>query len=137
MHAGLPLRLGSSSDRRQRNVADFLVEALPASGTPPVLEFQPLRGAVDRRLARIALPADDPAALDGVVLALAGLNRLWKDPDGRRAIEPCSRARFMVLPLSRCPAAAGQYLAIERRADDADVRTAPPFDDPPRRRSPR
>src|SRR5690606_28107628 len=67
--AGAPLRLGSSSDRRQRNVADFLAEALPATGQSPVLDFHPLRGAVDQRLARLHLPVDEPAALDGVILA--------------------------------------------------------------------
>src|SRR5690606_7774286 len=124
LRAGRPLRLGSSSTRRQANVADFLADALPATGAPPVLEFRPLRGAVDQRLARIGLAADDPAALDGVILALAGLSRLWNDHDGRKALEPLlAGVRFMVLPLSRCPAAAGQgILAIECRADDAATR---------------
>ncbi len=62
--------------------------------------------------------------LDGVVLALAGLARLWRDPDGRRTIEPhLAKARWMVLPLSECPAAPAQgALAVECRADDRATR---------------
>ncbi len=65
-----------------------------------------------------------PDQLDGVVLALAGLQRLWADPDGRRTIRPLiSKLRWMVLPLSLCPAAPGQgALAIECRADDQRCR---------------
>ena len=121
VQAGEPLRLGTCSERRQRNVADFLRIGLPAGSRPPRLSFHDLRGAVDLRLRRLALPRNDAAALDGVVLALAGLARLWSDPDGRAAIAPLlDRLRWMVLPLGRCPAAPGQgVLAVECRADDA------------------
>lgn len=118
--AGEALRVGSSSLRRQGNVADFLAWALPAANRPPVVEFVPVRGAVDARLARLQLPRTGPDALDGVVLALAGLARLWSDPAGRAAIGPLLNAiRWMVLPLTKCPAAAGQgVLAVECRAGD-------------------
>ncbi len=120
LQAGEPLRLGTCSVRRQRNVADFLRSALPASPRPPQLSLHDLRGAVDLRLRRLALPRHEAQALDGVVLALAGLARLWSDPDGRAAIAPLlADLRWMVLPLSRCPAAPGQgALAVECRADD-------------------
>jgi hydroxymethylbilane synthase len=122
--AGLPLRLGSCSLRRQTNVAAFLPEALPAVGPPPRLEFRDLRGPVDRRLLRIAQPAHQEDALDGVILALAGLERLWNDPQAATLVAPVlASARWMVLPLSRCPAAAGQaVLALECRADDERTR---------------
>ncbi len=120
LRAGTALRLGSSSARRQHNVADFLAGALPAGPQPAQLDFCNLRGPVDRRLARLALPRSSPDALDGVVLALAGLARLWNDADGHRIIAPLlAGLRWMVLPLSRCPAAPGQgTLALECRADD-------------------
>ncbi len=118
--AGETLRLGSCSVRRQRNVGDFLKFALPATGSSPVLEFLPLRGPVDARLAPLHLPRTAPGALDGVVLALAGLSRLWNDPAGRAVLEPLLKhVRWTVLPLAGCPAAAGQgALAIECRATD-------------------
>ena len=118
--AGERLRLGSSSPRRHGNVADFLAYALPASGRAPLLDFLPVRGAVDARLSSLLGPRTAVDALDGVVLALAGLARLWNDPDGRKALEPLlADCRWMVLPLTKCPAAAGQgVLAVECRADD-------------------
>ncbi|MEO7385798.1 MAG: hydroxymethylbilane synthase [Gammaproteobacteria bacterium] len=117
---GATLRVGSCSLRRQRNVADFLAWALPAAAGPPALEFVPLRGAVDVRLGQLQLRRTDSGALDGVVLALAGLSRLWNDPAGRIALEPrLAGLRWMVLPLTKCPAAAGQgALAVECRAGD-------------------
>ncbi|RMF98894.1 MAG: hypothetical protein D6727_01685, partial [Gammaproteobacteria bacterium] len=118
--AGSSLRIGSSSPRRQRHAADFLPRHLPQLGPPPRLSFLPLRGPVDQRLRRLALPSTDADALDGVILALAGLERLWQDRDGRAAIAPLlAGLRWMVLPLSACPTAAGQgALAIECRRDD-------------------
>ena len=118
--AGGALRVGSSSLRRQGNVTDFLAWALPATGRPPVIGFVPVRGPVDARLARLQVPRREPEALDGVVLALAGLARLWNDPAGRASIEPLrTQLRWMVLPLTKCPAAAGQgVLAVECRAGD-------------------
>lgn len=118
--AGESLRVGSSSLRRQGNVADVLAWALPATGRPPAVSFVPVRGAVDARLARLHVQRTAAEALDGVVLALAGLARLWNDPAGRAIVEPLlSDVRWMVLPLTKCPAAAGQgVLAIECRAGD-------------------
>ncbi len=124
LQAGQPLRLGSSSTRRQENVRDFLATGLPATGHPARLDFVSVRGPVDARLARLTLAHDDPNALDGVILALAGLTRLWNDPVGRSLLAPLLKApaggaRWMVLPLTQCPAAAGQgVLVIECRADD-------------------
>jgi len=115
-----PIRIGSSSRRRQTNVATFLAEALPQT-TRPSLQFQTLRGPVDERLQRIQIDPDQRDALDGVVLALAGLARLWRDADGRRSVTPLlENVRWMVLPLSACPTAPGQgALALECRRDDA------------------
>lgn len=117
---GEPIRIGSSSPRRQHNVAGFLNDCLPGLGPKPNLQFLPLRGPVHDRVARISEHQSAPAALDGVVLALAGLERLWRDPGGRRAIRAhLVDARWMVLPLSACPTAPAQgALAIECRADD-------------------
>jgi hydroxymethylbilane synthase len=116
------LHIGSSSLRRQINVGDFLPQALPNAGTPASIEFHPLRGPVHERLARIGADAGKER-LDGVVLALAGLARLWQDHDGRKAIAPMlAEARWMLLPLTECPAAPGQgALATECCTADAST----------------
>lgn len=125
LRAGAEIRIGSSSERRRLNVGSFLRDCLPAIGRAPRLKFSPLRGAVERRVARISGDAGNDDALDGLVLALAGLARLWRDPDGRRSIEPhLANARWMILPLSECPTAPAQgALAVECRAADRFTRT--------------
>ncbi|MDQ1730452.1 MAG: hydroxymethylbilane synthase [Pseudonocardiales bacterium] len=69
------------------------------------LELVPIRGNVDTRLARVG---DD---LDAVVLAAAGLHRLGRNDVITELLDP-----ILVLP-----AAAQGALAIECRADDAEL----------------
>ncbi len=117
---GLPITLGTSTPRRAENVADFLAGALPRGAVAPQLRFTDIRGAVDRRLQRL----HGDGALQGTVLALAGLNRLWRDPEGQRVLAPLlAGLRWMVLPLEACPAAPGQAaLVVECRSDDHETR---------------
>lgn len=121
--AGKPLHIGASSARRQGNIEDFLPTALPATGKAAVLQFVELRGPVDVRLARLRANDAGDDALDGVVLALAGLIRLWNDSAAHAAVaELLCEVRWTVLPLARCPGAAGQgILAIECRTEDAEI----------------
>ncbi len=123
LERGTTLRIGTCSLRRQINTADFLRWALPDLGHPPRFEFHDLRGPVDERLARITASAGNKR-LDAVVLALAGLERLWQDSDGRQTIEPLLRdARWMIMPLSECPAAPAQgALALETLKDNQHCR---------------
>jgi hydroxymethylbilane synthase len=116
---GANLKIGTSSVRRRVNIGDCLRWALPAGSGEVV--FHELRGAVEKRLERIAGSAGNER-LDGVVLALAGLERLWQNPEGRAAISSLlDQARWMVLPLGECPAAPAQAaLALECRATDTD-----------------
>ena len=126
LRTGDALRIGSSSTRRGAMTAAFLADALPrVSDGPAQLAFAPLRGPVEQRLARIRLPRSDADALDGVILALAGLARLWGDRDGHAGIAPSLQGtRLMVLPLSACPTAPGQgALSVDCRADDTRVTT--------------
>lgn len=128
LKAGKPLRIGTSAPRRLENLPDFLKRALPKlSSQQPGLEFIEIRGNVHTRLARIHAPEGaDGRHLDGVVLALAGLVRLWRDPEGQAEIAPLlSSARWMILPLAECPPAPGQgALAVECRSDDTATLTA-------------
>jgi hydroxymethylbilane synthase len=120
--AGQRLRIGTSAPRRLENLPPFLSTALPSGA---LCEWVEIRGNVDTRLGRLHEAADSPRALDGVVLALAGLVRLWRDlraDGGRERLTKLLRdTRWLVPPLSTCPAAPGQgALAVEcRRSDDA------------------
>lgn len=120
----LPLRIGTGAPRRITNLADFLPAALPGSTPQPGPEFVPIRGNIDTRLSRIHLPESHERHLDAVVLALAGLCRLWTSPGGQQRLTTLlAQVRWMILPLRECPTAPAQgALAIECRANNPEVR---------------
>jgi len=124
MKSGKAIRIGTSSPRRIENIPAFLENALPQPHGP--IGLVEIRGNVNSRLARVLEPETSERALDGVVLALAGLVRLWADDKGRAELEKILvGCRWMILPLYECPAAPAQgALAIECRVDDADARSA-------------
>jgi hydroxymethylbilane synthase len=122
---GLPIRIGTSAPRRIQLLPTFLKQALPALN-PSVethLEFVEIRGNVTTRISRALEPVGSPKFVHGVVLALAGLERLWNDEEGRRALEPLLQGlRMMVLPVSEFAGAPGQgALAVECRSKDEDI----------------
>jgi hydroxymethylbilane synthase len=122
---GQSLRIGTSAPRRLENVPRFLADVLPGDGNARV-ECVEIRGNVDTRLGRLHEPEGSARRLDGVVLAFAGLIRLWRDarPDGGRArlSQLLQNVRWMILPLTDCPSAPGQgALAVECRSDATDV----------------
>jgi hydroxymethylbilane synthase len=132
LERGVVLRIGSSSPRRQAFVPGFLERALPhraaagAAGGAARVQLCELRGNVDTRLRRLRESRGSERHLDGVVLAFAGLARLWQDeavgagPILRELLDGLPR---MVLPLDWCPAAPAQgALAVECRSDDAATR---------------
>ena len=121
--AGATLRIGTSSPRRCAFLPDFLARALP--GGAARIELTDVRGNVDSRLRRLREPRGSARQLDGVVLAFAGLSRLWQDPAGGHALlqELLAGLPRMLIPLTACPAAPAQgALGIECRGDDAEVR---------------
>jgi hydroxymethylbilane synthase len=123
---GKTLRVGTSAPRRVENVPRFLEQALPG-GKAGCIECVEIRGNVDTRLGRLHEPDSSARQLDGVVLALAGLIRLWRDQrtdGGRERLSKLLRnVRWMILPLTDCPSAPGQgALAVECRAADARTR---------------
>ncbi|MEO7775854.1 MAG: hydroxymethylbilane synthase [Steroidobacteraceae bacterium] len=127
LSAGAGLRIGSSSPRRQELLPPFLRRALPHASRNS-LSLESLRGNVDTRLRRLREPRGSERHLDGIVLALAGLTRLFADTETDRRghalmQELLSELNLMLLPLSENPAAPGQgALAIECRSDDALTR---------------
>ncbi len=128
LQRGASLRIGSSSPRRQAFVPAFLERALPgrASAGIPRITMCELRGNIDTRLRRLREPRGSERALDGVVLAFAGLSRLAEDEAIGAGVvlrELLSGLPRMVLPLTLCPAAPAQgALAVECRADDTQTR---------------
>jgi hydroxymethylbilane synthase len=138
--AGHELLIGSSSPRRLSFVPDFLQRVLPPSrdGSGARVRLVELRGNVDSRLRRLQEQRGSARHMDGVVLAFAGLARLWSDPASQILLrELFTPLRRMVLPLSACPAAPAQgALAIECRRDDADTAALlQRIDHPPTRRA--
>jgi len=136
LSAGHPLRVGSSSPRRASFVPPFLQEALPqapgATAAGPRVQLVELRGNVDSRLRRLHEPRGSARQLDGVVLAFAGLARLWADEAARPQLQGLlAGLPRMIVPLSVCPPAPAQgALAIEcRREDTATVQLLAVLDD--------
>ncbi len=126
LRRGERIRVGTSSPRRLENIPAFLERALPrlsGEGTPE-LEFVEIRGNVNTRLARVLEDEASPRYLDAVILAFAGMIRLWADEKARiEAAQLLSRCRWMVLPIAENPTAPAQgALSIECRAADSDTR---------------
>ena len=122
---GEEIRIGTSSPRRLENLPGFLKQALPrVDGREPLLKFVEIRGNVNTRLSRVHEPEGSERHLDGVVLALAGLNRLMVDEAGRAELTRLlAGTRPMLMPITESPAAAAQgALAVECRSADARVR---------------
>jgi len=124
LEQGTPIRIGTSAPRRLENAPPFLAGALPGGK----FQWLEIRGNVDTRLSRLHEPESSDRKLEGVVLAFAGLIRLWRDerPDGGRArLEKLlDGVRWMLLPLAECPAAPGQgALAVECREYDTATLT--------------
>jgi hydroxymethylbilane synthase len=123
--AGYELLLGSSSPRRASFVPEFLQRVLPRRAADrrslARVRLVDLRGNVDSRLSRLREPRGSTRQLDGIVLAFAGLARLWADDAGQALLQRLlAGLPRMVLPLAECPAAPAQgALALECRADDA------------------
>lgn len=128
LREGRPIRVGTPSPRRLETLSKFFRHALPAvegdEWRVSAVEFVDIHGSITSRLSRVHEPESSGRKLDGVVLALAGLVRLWADVSGRVALSKLLRdVRWMVLPLKECPSAPAQgALAVECRASDQTMR---------------
>ncbi len=102
--------VGTSSGRR----------SVQLRRTRPKLLVMPLRGNLDTRLGKVA-----SGELDAVVVALAGLQRLYTDPE-HGGLGPLGLPlKAVPLEPGECLPAPGQgALAVECRADDARTRSA-------------
>jgi len=123
-----PITIGTSSPRRLENIPPFLDQALPKFNPSQShkVNWISIRGNVNTRLKKIHLNLNHKDYLDGVVLAFAGLIRLYEDPKGKGVLSPLLKdSKWMVLPLIQCPTAPGQgALAVECRKNDEKTKTA-------------
>ena len=103
-------KVGTSSPRRMTNINSFLKEFLPLKNTALKISSEPLRGNVNTRLEKL-----QKGEFQGIVLALAGLERLALGDESRQELKELLKGlTFMVLPQSAFPSAASQgALAIE------------------------
>jgi hydroxymethylbilane synthase len=99
------IRIGTSSPRRALMAVRFLRQALPTvNGQGAVVEAYAIRGNVDTRLQKL-----HDGQFDGIILAIAGLNRLLRyEPSSSSISKLLTGKRTMVLPLIECPPAPGQ-----------------------------
>jgi hydroxymethylbilane synthase len=75
---GKGLRIGTSSPRRAELLPPFFASALPHASRNTIT-LESLRGNIDSRLRRLLEPRGSARQLDGLVLAFAGLSRLFAD----------------------------------------------------------
>ncbi len=103
-------KVGTSSPRRMHNLKTYLKDYLPLHSAPVEVQTEPLRGNVNTRIEKLR-----KGEYHGIVLALAGLERLALGKESRPKLEELLKGlNFMVLPQSTFPAAASQgALAIE------------------------
>lgn len=116
---GQIIRMGTSSPRRAVMAMDFLQKALPVvSGKSAKVEAVSIRGNVERRLQQMS-----SGGFDGVVLAVAGLNRLLKHAEAKNELlRLLSDKKKMVLPLIECTPATGQgAIVAETVASNTDA----------------
>lgn len=114
--------IGSSSPRRKKTIPPFLENSLPKlSNKKPKITFLDLRGNVNTRLLRL-FQEKNGVLLDGVVLALAGMNRLFADLEGKKYLQEIflrEEILFQILPLSEVPTSPAQgALAVVCRKED-------------------
>lgn len=99
-----PIVLGTSSPRRSLMATRFLKNHLPQSSTPVNIQAIPVRGNVEVRLQKLS-----ENQFDGLILAVAGLNRLLKyGPSAEMVKHLLKDKKLMLLPLFECPPAVGQ-----------------------------
>lgn len=103
-----PIKIGTSSPRREEMVIKFLNKALPKLQKDIDISTTPIRGNVDTRLQKL-----DSGLYDGIILATAGLNRLLAYCDENAVLHQfLVRKKIMILPLIECTPAPCQGMIV-------------------------
>ena len=90
--------IGTCSPRREEMATGFLQKALPQLSNHFGIKTQIIRGNVDTRLKKL-----DRDEYDGIILAVAGLNRLLSSKEDMQGIKALLRDKLlMILPLVEC-----------------------------------
>ena len=114
LRQGLPVRIGTCSFRRQLMAEQFLSKALPRTGPEIKIECLPIRGNVDSRLRKLGTDS-----YDGIILALAGINRMLRDEGTRKEMQVLLQdKKWMILPLIECVPAPCQGAIVTEACPD-------------------
>jgi len=107
--------IGTCSPRREEMAIGFLQKALPQRNKEFKVETKFIRGNVDSRLRKL-----DAGEYDGIILATAGLNRLFSSEEDAEAITNLlSGKKLMLLPLIECvPAPCQGAIVAEANPDN-------------------
>lgn len=110
------LRVGTSSPRRIYNTTKYLSDYLPKHQLG--ITCCSLRGNVNTRIQKLR-----DGHFDAIILAMAGLERLARDPEASEVLRPLLEGlTFMVLPETKFPSAPAQgSLLLECRQDDEEM----------------
>ncbi|MEP7320263.1 MAG: 5-aminolevulinate synthase [Saprospiraceae bacterium] len=92
------IRIGTCSFRRELMALDFLKKALPQLSSDIKLEAVPIRGNIETRLSKLKT-----GEYDGIILAFAGIDRMFKNNENATLITGLLHdKKIMVLPLIDC-----------------------------------
>lgn len=106
LKSGQKIAVGTSAPRRAELLPSFLQKALPFFGQTSEIELVSLRGNANTRISKLLDPEQN---LDAIVLALAGLNRLYEDSDAHgETVKLLKGLKRMIIPVTVCPPAPGQ-----------------------------
>lgn len=120
VHNGEPLRIGTSSLRRQELLPRVLPKILPYGDKPfPQPQFLPIRGNIDSRVEKLV-----HGEFDAIVLAAAGLIRLSASHENGAGLRLLlEQVSALWLPLMECPPAPAQgALRAECLTENAAVK---------------
>jgi len=121
----IKIKIGTSAPRRLENTPIFLNEIFLSHLDHPkeYYEFIEIRGNINTRISRLHLEESNEKKLDGVILAAAGLCRVYDSEIANPDIIPLLKnTHAFILPLSTCPPAPGQgALALECLKEDLET----------------
>lgn len=114
---GATITIGTCSPRREEMAIGFLQKALPQTGNFKI-KTAFIRGNVDTRLRKL-----DNGEYDGIILAVAGLNRLLESKEDAGLIRLLlNDKKLMLLPLVECvPAPCQGAIVAEAHPDNKDA----------------
>lgn len=117
LQQGETVIIGTCSPRREEMASHFLQKALPQTGNFKIVT-RFIRGNVDTRLQKL-----DKGEYDGIILAVAGINRLLHSREDAPSIRSLlQNKKLMLLPLVECvPAPCQGAIVAEAHPDNKEA----------------